>query len=80
MSRVCSNIRLSHLIKSVYELSGNKVVVIIDEYDAPLLDVVHEETKLNKLRNIMRDFFSPLKDCALTSTSYFSPASPSSPS
>ena len=38
MSRVCPNIRLSHLIKSVYELSGNKVVVIIDEYDAPLLD------------------------------------------
>lgn len=54
---------MSHLIKSVYKLSGNKVVVIIDEYDAPLLDVVHEETKLNKLRNIMRNFFSPLKDC-----------------
>ena len=57
------NIRLSHLIKAAYEQSGKKVAVLIDEYDAPLLDVVHEEKKLHKLRNIMRNFYSPLKDC-----------------
>ncbi len=40
-----------------------KVVVLIDEYDAPLLDVVHEHDNLGTLRNIMRNFYSPLKAC-----------------
>ena len=57
------NIRLSHLIKSLYEKTGKKVVVLIDEYDAPLLDVVHEDERLDELRYIMRNFYSPLKDC-----------------
>lgn len=35
----------------------------IDEYDAPLLDVVHEEAQLGILRDIMRNFYSPLKYC-----------------
>ena len=38
-------------------------MVLIDEYDAPLLDVVHEEKNLPVLRNIMRNFYSPLKAC-----------------
>ena len=57
------NIRLSHLIKVLYEKTGKKVVVLIDEYDAPLLDVVHEDERLEELRYIMRNFYSPLKDC-----------------
>ena len=39
------------------------MVVLIDEYDAPLLDVVHEEEDLPILRNVMRNFYSPLKAC-----------------
>ena len=57
------NVRLKNLIASAYEKTGKKVVVLIDEYDAPLLDVVHEEQNLPVLRNIMRNFYSPLKDC-----------------
>ena len=56
------NVRLKNLISNVYEKTGKKVVILIDEYDAPLLDVVHEETKLPILRNVMRNFYSPLKD------------------
>ena len=37
--------------------------MLIDEYDAPLLDVVHERENLDVLRNIMRNFYSPLKAC-----------------
>lgn len=55
------NIRLSNLINSIYQQTGKQVVVLIDEYDAPLLDVVHHEEYLGALRQIMRNFFSPLK-------------------
>ena len=35
------NQRLEGLIKRAYEQTGKQVVVLIDEYYAPLLDVVH---------------------------------------
>ena len=57
------NQRLQGIIKRAYEQTGQKVVIIIDEYDAPLLDVVHEEENLPKLRDVMRNFYSPLKAC-----------------
>ena len=57
------NQRLEGLIKRAYEQTGKQVVVLIDEYDAPLLDVLHEDTDLPVLRNVMRNFYSPLKSC-----------------
>ena len=57
------NLRLKNLIETAYRQTGQKVVVLIDEYDAPLLDVVHEETTLPVLRNVIRNFYSPLKAC-----------------
>ena len=56
------NVRLLNLISQVYKQTGKQVVILIDEYDAPLLDVVHEENQLVALRQILRNFFSPLKD------------------
>ena len=56
-----NNDRLTALIKAAYNQTGQKVVILIDEYDAPLLDVVHEETSLPVIRNVMRNFYSPLK-------------------
>ena len=60
---VDNNDRLTQLIITAYEQTGKQVVVLIDEYDAPLLDIVHEEKNLPVLRNVMRNFYSPLKGC-----------------
>ena len=57
------NNRLTRLIHEAHAQTGQQVVVLIDEYDAPLLDVVHEEENLPKLRQVMRNFYSPLKAC-----------------
>ena len=57
------NQRLEGLIERAYEQTGKQVVVLIDEYDAPLLDVLHEDRDLPVLRNVMRNFYSPLKSC-----------------
>ena len=57
------NQRLEGLIKRACQQTGKQVVVLIDEYDAPLLDVVHEEKDLPVLRNVMCNFYSPLKAC-----------------
>ena len=56
-----NNNRFNDLIEVVYRKTGKQVVVLIDEYDAPLLDVAHEKEKLDELRNTMRNFYSPLK-------------------
>ena len=58
---VDANLRLIELVKRAYEKTGEKVAVIIDEYDAPLLDVVHEKENLQPLRRIMQNFYCPLK-------------------
>lgn len=57
------NERLQDLIMTVHRKTGKKVVVLIDEYDAPLLDVMHQTDVMNELRQIMRNFYSPLKSC-----------------
>lgn len=53
--------RLSEIIKFYYKKTGKKVVIIIDEYDAPLLDVLHKEIQLKAVRTIMQEFFAPIK-------------------
>ena len=49
------------IIQRAYEKTGKQVAVIIDEYDAPLLDVLHEESLLPEFRRVMQEFYQPLK-------------------
>ena len=53
--------RLAGVISRAYEQTNNQVVVIIDEYDAPLLDVLHEDEQLQQVREVMQEFYQRLK-------------------
>lgn len=53
--------RFRGIIRRAYEQTGKTVVVLIDEYDAPLLDSNHQSELQTELRNELRKFFSPLK-------------------
>jgi len=62
-----------------YKKEGRQVVVLIDEYDAPLLDVLHEKEMLDPMRKVMQEFYQPLKDneamikfCFITGITKFS--------
>jgi len=55
--------RLNNIILGCHKKYGERVVIIIDEYDAPLLNVLHEPERLKEVRQTMRTLFSPLKDC-----------------
>lgn len=55
--------RLMTLIKTVKRKTGKNLVLIVDEYDAPLLDVLHVDEKLDAVRTIMQEFYAPIKEC-----------------
>ena len=53
--------RFAGLVNRAYEQTGRQVAVIIDEYDAPLLDVLHEDETLKDMREVMQEFYQRLK-------------------
>ena len=57
-----SAIRLKHLIHFAYEKTGKQVVILIDEYDKPILDALYTQYE-EQNRQELRSFYSPLKDC-----------------
>jgi hypothetical protein len=70
---------LMELIQNAYRQTDKGVVLIIDEYDAPLLSHLHEAEVLDEVRRVMQEFYSPLKDadpylrfCFITGVTKFS--------
>ena len=55
------NVRLINIIKAAKQQTGKDVVVLIDEYDAPMHDSMKDKNLQKQIRDIMRNFFSPLK-------------------
>ncbi len=53
--------RLSSIIKTAYRKTGNRVVVLLDEYDAALMYAVDNKELFAEIRNELNDFFTPLK-------------------
>lgn len=53
--------RLKDIIYTAYRQTGREVVVLIDEYDAPMLDSITKPELQDQIRERIRDLFSPLK-------------------
>ena len=53
--------RFKELVECIYKRTGKQVVVLIDEYDAPLLTVLHDPERLEKMRTALQSFYSPIK-------------------
>ncbi len=54
--------RMFDLVKNLYAKTHEKVVILIDEYDAPMLTVLHDKERLEAIRTELQSFYSPLKD------------------
>ena len=54
--------RFANIIRTVSEKFNKKVVILIDEYDKPILDALYTEYE-EQNRQELRSFYSPLKDC-----------------
>ena len=55
-------LRMADLVARANRQTGKNVVLLIDEYDAPLLDTIHDKALFTQVRQQLRDFFSPIKD------------------
>ncbi|MBD5286392.1 MAG: AAA family ATPase, partial [Bacteroides sp.] len=53
--------RFKRIIKSAYEKTGRQVVILIDEYDKPLLDIEHNKDLYEKNQRTLKSFFGNLK-------------------
>ena len=56
--------RLTAIIQAAYKQTGERVVILIDEYDAPMLDSITKPDLQDYLRERIRSLFSPLKEQA----------------
>jgi len=55
------DVRLTNLIQAAYRQTGRQVVVLVDEYDAPMLDSIDKPELQDQIRDRIRNLFSPLK-------------------
>ena len=53
--------RFYHIIRLAYRQTGMPVVILVDEYDKPLLQAITDETLQNEYRSILKAFYGVLK-------------------
>ena len=51
-----------HLLISAYEKYNQKIVILIDEYDKPILDNITDKEVAREMRDAMKDFYGVIKD------------------
>jgi len=55
--------RFQNLLMKVSEKTGRRCVVLVDEYDKPLLDLVDDPERQEHNKAVFKGFFSNLKNC-----------------
>ncbi len=55
--------RFGKLMRNIREKSGERVVVLIDEYDKGIVEVLDREETLQRNQEILRPFFGEIKSC-----------------
>lgn len=54
--------RFRSLIQHLAKVTGRTAVVLVDEYDKPILDRIEEREKAAAIREVLKDFYSVIKD------------------
>ncbi|MYB34295.1 MAG: AAA family ATPase, partial [Gammaproteobacteria bacterium] len=54
--------RLRHILEQLHRKSGQQAVVLVDEYDRPVLNVLDDSEKARANRDKLRNLYSILKD------------------
>ena len=57
------DVRFENLLITAHQKTGVRCVVLIDEYDKPLLDLIDEPEKQEHNKTLFKSFFSNLKNC-----------------
>jgi len=52
----------AELIESAHDIGGERVVVLVDEYDKPILDNLSQPETAREIRDGLRDLYSVIKD------------------
>jgi len=55
------NLKLEELLRCLYEKTGRQVVVLVDEYDKPILDQINNLEKASEIKDELKGFYSVLK-------------------
>ena len=55
--------RFKYIIKTLAQSSGKKVVILVDEYDKPLIEAINDEPLQQEFRNMLKAFYGNLKTC-----------------
>lgn len=59
----CPEERFSYIIEKISKVTGQNVVILIDEYDKPMLQAIGNEDLLTEYRNTLKAFYGTLKSC-----------------
>ncbi len=56
--------RLRSVLDRLHDATGRQVAVLVDEYDRPILDALHDPGLARANRDYLRGFYGIVKDCA----------------
>ncbi len=58
------SLRFRNIIREAYLKTGKGVVILVDEYDKPLVNNIHDHDKMESFRNELAAIYTNFKSCA----------------